>query len=151
MIRKFIPEDAHACCSLIHSCIEADQTIPASLRGKMIRSESPQAMLERSKLFYMAVYESDTRISGIAGLDMNEIRLLCVSPGHQRCGIGRTLLDHLISMVPGYLFLDIFVYASTEAVPFYKACGFIEEGPVAFAFAGSRLQTVFMTRTTKNR
>jgi GNAT superfamily N-acetyltransferase len=151
MIRNFVPEDAHACCSLIHSCVEADQTIPATLRGKMIHSESPYTMLERSRLFYLAVYESDTGISGIAGLDMNEIRLLCVSPNHQRRGIGRTLLDHLITMVPGYLFPDIFVYASTEAVPFYKACGFIEKGPVAFAFTGSKLQTIFMTRTIKNR
>jgi GNAT superfamily N-acetyltransferase len=151
MIRKFVPEDAYACCSLIHSCIEADPTISATLRGKMIHGESPYVMLERSRLFYLAVYESDTGIPGIAGLDMNEIRLLCVSPDRQRRGIGRTLLDHLISMVPGYLFPDIFVYASMEAVPFYKACGFLEKGPVAFAFAGSRLQTVFMTRPIKKR
>ena len=150
MIRNFVPEDAHTCCSLIHSCIEADITIPVTLRGKMIRSESPRTMLERSRLFYLAVYESGAGISGIAGLDMNEIRLLCVSPDHQRSGIGRTLLDHLISMIPDCLFPDIFVYASTEAVPFYKACGFIGKGPVVFAFAGSRLQTVFMTRTAKN-
>jgi predicted GNAT family N-acyltransferase len=151
MIRNFVPKDAHTCCSLIHSCIEADKTIPATLRGKMICSESPHTMLERSRLFYLVVYESDTGITGIAGLDMNEIRLLCVSPDYQRRGIGRTLLDHLISMIPEYFSPDIFVYASTQAVPFYKACGFIEKGPVAFAFAGSRLRTVFMTRSTKNR
>ena len=155
MIRKFIPSDTEACCRLIHACIEADNTISAALRGKMIYAESPHSMLERSRLFYVAVYESDTRISGpeisgIAGLDMNEIRLLCVSPDHQRCGIGRALLDHMISMVPEFLFPDVFVYASTESVSFYKSAGFAEKGPMAFPFAGGKLQTVFMTRSTQS-
>jgi GNAT superfamily N-acetyltransferase len=148
MIRTFIPEDADPCCSLIHACIDKDAAIPAALRDKMIRSESPHTVLERSRLFYMAVYESDSRISGVAGLDMNEIRLLCVSPAHQRHGIGRALLNHMISLVPEYLFPDVFVYSSLEAVPFYQAAGFEERGPAAFVFAGAKLQTVFMTRST---
>lgn len=148
MIRSFFPEDAYACCSLIRSCIEADPQLAPELRDEIIRSESPHAMLERSKLFYLAVYESDAGLEGIAGLDMNEIRLLCVSPDHRRRGIGRALLDHMVSMVPAVLFPDIFVYASTGAVSFYKACGFTEKGPAAFTFAGSLLPTVFMIQPT---
>jgi len=159
MIRKFIPADTYACCQLIQDCIEADNTISAALRGKMIHAESPHSMLERSRLFYVTVYESGpeisgpeisgSEISGIAGLDMNEIRLLCVSPEHQRLGIGRALLDHMISMVPEFLFPDIFVYASTESVPFYKSAGFVEKGPMSFTFAGGKLETAFMTRSTR--
>ena len=115
----------------------------------MIRLESPDAVLERSRLFYVAVYESDSRISGIAGLDMNEIRILCVSPEHQRRGVGRLLLNHVVEMVPGILFPDVFVYAATGAVEFYKAAGFEEKGPMEFAFAGDTLQTVFMTRAIR--
>ena len=144
MIRKFIPTDAANCCSLIHACIELDATIPGILRGEMVQSETPHTMLERSRLFYVAVYESDGIVLGLAGLDMNEIRILCVSPTHQRSGIGRALLDHLISMVPKFLFPDVFVYAFTEAVPFYKTAGFIEKGPVVYKFAGGKLRTVFM-------
>ena len=91
--------------------------------------ETPESMNERSGLFYLSVYDRDNQILGIAGLDMNEIRLLCVSPAHQQQGIGRELLDHLKAMVPSVLFADIFVYASTQATGFYKSCGFLEKGP----------------------
>ena len=150
MIRKFIPGDAVACCKLVQACIISDRSMPTILRDAMIRAESPNAMLERSRLFYVAVYESNDRISGIVGLDMNEIRILCVSPGLQRRGIGRALLGHAIEMVPGALFQDIFVYAAPGAVAFYKAAGFSEKGPMTFTFEGEPLQTVFMSRMTRN-
>ena len=146
MIRKFTPADTVACCNLVHACIESDRTIPSVLKGKMIRAESPDSMLERSRLFYLAVYESGARISGIAGLDMNEIRILCVSPDHQRRGIGRLLLNHVMEMVPGTLFPDVFVYAAKGAVAFYKASGFEEKGPMVFDISGEPLETIFMTR-----
>ena len=101
-------------------------------------------MNERARLFYVAVYESENRILGVAGLDMNEILLLYVSPEHQRRGIGRALFEHLRAMVPGILFQDIFVYSSIQAVGFYRACGFIEKGPFCFDLAGAPLPTVFM-------
>ena len=149
MIRKFNTADAVDCSSLIQACIASDKSISASLRDAMIRSESPNAVIERSRIFYVAVYESESRISGIAGLDMNEIRILCVSPEHQRRGIGRLLLNHVREMVPATLFPDVFVYASTGAVAFYKAAGFVEKGPMEFSFAGDTLQTEFMTRTIR--
>ncbi len=146
MIRKFTTADAVACSSLIQACVASDRSISASLRDAMIRSETPDAVIERSRLFYVAVFESDSEISGIAGLDMNEIRILCVSPEHQRRGIGRLLLNHVMEMVPATLFPDVFVYAAKGAAAFYKAAGFEEKGPMAFAFAGDTLETVFMTR-----
>ncbi len=102
-------------------------------------------MEERARLFYVAVYESGNQILGVAGLDMNEIRLLCVSPGHRRSGIGRALLEHLQSMVPSILFPDVFVYSSLQGRDFYKACGFLEKGPVDFDYDGEKLPTFFMT------
>jgi N-acetylglutamate synthase-like GNAT family acetyltransferase len=114
----------------------------------MCGAETPQTMLERARLYYIAVCESKDRIQGLAGLDMNEIRLMHVSPDMRRHGIGRALLDHLITMVPGILFSDIFVYASIDAVGFYRACGFLENGFYCFDFGGAQLQTVFMTLCT---
>ncbi len=111
--------------------------------------ETPHAMEERARLFYVAAYESENRVLGVAGLDMNEIRLLYVSPDQQRRGIGRALLDHLRPMVPGILFPDIFVYAATQAVGFYKACGFTEKGPFCFDIDGEPLTTIFMTSPTR--
>jgi N-acetylglutamate synthase-like GNAT family acetyltransferase len=106
--------------------------------------ETPKRMNERARLFYVAVYESESRISGVVGLDMNEIRLLGVSPDFQRQGIGRALVEHVKAMVPALLFPDVFVYSSLQAVEFYKACGFIEKGPFSFDIGGVLQRTIFM-------
>ena len=101
MIRLFRPEDASACCSIIHACLEADASYPPALRAKIRAGETPESMTERAELFYIAVYEEEDRILGFAGLDLNEIRLLYVAPDSQRRGIGRSLLEHIKAMVPG--------------------------------------------------
>jgi GNAT superfamily N-acetyltransferase len=145
MIRQFYSQDAQSCCSLIHNCIDADPSLSASLREKLLESETPQSVEERARLFYVAVYESESRILGVAGLDLNEIRLLYVSPRHRRSGIGRALLKHIAAMAPKDFFKDLFVYSSTPAVDFYKSQGFIEEGPVLFNIDGEIIRTIFMT------
>ena len=106
--------------------------------------ETPQSMVERSRLYYVAVYEEEDRITGIAGLDMNEVRLLCVLPESQRSGIGRALFEHIRAMVPGSLFKEMFVYSSIQAAGFYRTCGFVEKGPFVFDVDGEALPTVFM-------
>jgi GNAT superfamily N-acetyltransferase len=145
MIRQFRTEDAASCSRLIHACIQSDLTYSPPIREALCGRETPESMAERAKLFYMAVYESGDGVLGVAGLDMNEVRLLYVDPAHQRCGIGRILLEHLISMVPGTVFSDIYVYSSEQAVGFYRACGFIEKGPFVFDIGGLPLRTIFMT------
>jgi N-acetylglutamate synthase-like GNAT family acetyltransferase len=129
---------------LIHDCLAQDHSLSPGLREKLLTSETPQAMEQRSRLFYVAVDESEDGILGVGGLDMNEIRILCVSPEQRRKGIGRGLLEHMQRMVPGILFPDIFVYSSLEGRNFYRACGFKEKGSVNFDIGGEQLRTVFM-------
>jgi GNAT superfamily N-acetyltransferase len=144
MIRQFRPGDASSCCSLIHDCLANDSSFSSALREKISVSETPRSMDERAGLFYIAVCELEGHIRGLAGLDMNEIRLLYVSPDHQKRGIGRLLFEHIKAMVPGALFPEIFVYSSIQAIGFYKACGFIDKGPFTFDVGGEPLHTVFM-------
>jgi GNAT superfamily N-acetyltransferase len=145
MIRQFTPGDASSCCTLIHACLDHDASYPPALREKIKRLETPGAMIERARLFYIAVYESGGQVVGLAGLDLNEIRLLCISPKYQRKGIGRVLLEHVRSMVPPALFADVFVYSSEQAADFYRVCGFAEKGPFIFNVEGEPLRAVFMT------
>jgi N-acetylglutamate synthase-like GNAT family acetyltransferase len=145
MIRQFQSHDAPSCCRLIHACLENDSSITPTLRQKFRTMETPQSMVQRARLFYVAIFEEENQIVGIAGLDMNEIRILCVLPGRQKAGIGRALLDHIKAMTPGILFSDLFVYASLQSTRFYKACGFTEKGPFIFDIDGETLPTVFMT------
>jgi GNAT superfamily N-acetyltransferase len=144
MIRQFRPEDSIACCSLIQECLANDSSLSSGLREILQNSETPQGMEERARLFFVAVFESEGRILGIAGLELNEIRLLFVSPEHRRSGIGRALVEYIKSLVPNMLFSDIFVYSSIQGREFYGACGFKEKGPVIFDIGGEQLHTVFM-------
>lgn len=145
MIQPFQPRDAESCIRIIHACLASDPSYPAFLRQKLRYTETAQSMIERARLFYVAVYRLDDQVAGVAGLDLNEIRLLYVAPERRRLGIGRSLLEHMKAMVPGTLFCDIFVYASPQAVDFYASCGFIDRGPYVFDIAGESLQTIFMT------
>jgi N-acetylglutamate synthase-like GNAT family acetyltransferase len=149
-IRPFRPEDAQSCCILIQECLNDDSSLNPSLRQKLQENESPQTMEERAKLFYMAVYESESKIVGIVGLDLNEIRLLHVSPERRRSGIGRALFRHICEMTPDSFFSEIFVYSSLSAVDFYKAQGFIEKGQTIFDVGGEPMPTVFMACPTKH-
>jgi N-acetylglutamate synthase-like GNAT family acetyltransferase len=148
-IRQFRPEDAQSCCRLIQDCLKADPSISPSLSKKLLEGESPQVMEERARLFYLAVYESESKIVGLAGLDLNEIRLLHVSPERRELGIGRALFNHLAAMAPGDFFSEIFVYSSLPAVGFYKALGFVEKGPISFRIGDEIMQTIFMTLPTR--
>lgn len=149
MIRQFRAEDARACCDLIHACIEQDPQLTTTLRERIRRAESPETMIERANLFYVAVYESAGSVVGVGGLELNEVRLLCVSPEHQGQGIGRTLLEHLESMVPPAPFADIFVYSTFAAADFYRLHGFTARGESVVDLGGEQLTTVFMTKATK--
>jgi N-acetylglutamate synthase-like GNAT family acetyltransferase len=145
MLRKFRPEDAPSCCQLIHDCLAGDPSISTAFREKLIAGETPQSMEERARLFYIAVCEREGRIAGLVGLELNEIRLLYVSPRYQRMGIGGLLIEHIKAMVPRSLFSDIFVYASLQSIEFYRACGFIDKGSFNFDVGGESLPTIFMT------
>ena len=103
-------------------------------------------MRERASLFYLAVHESAGEISGLGGLDLNEIRLMCVSPNHRREGIGRALITYFETLVPPDFFKDIFVYAAPGAVAFYRHLGFEARGESRFDIEGLPLVTIFMTR-----
>ncbi len=146
MIRQFKDEDAQECSRVLRSCILLDRDIPSSTLDRLLQEESPQLMCKRAALFYLVVYEVDGTIAGLAGLDMNEVRLLYVDPGRQRQGIGRALLEHLERMVPPALFSDIFLYSTPGAESFYRECGYQSLGDHTFDLDGHALPTIFMAK-----
>ena len=146
MIRQFESSDAETCSGLICDCIRHDAEIPAGLRQALLQAESAQSMEERSRLFYIAVWETAGVVAGLGGLDMNEIRLLYVSPAHQRRGIGRAILEHLEGLVPAALFKNVFVYAAVSASSFYETRGYVSGGKHVIEIGGQILPTIFMTK-----
>ncbi|MBI4471647.1 MAG: GNAT family N-acetyltransferase [Acidobacteria bacterium] len=146
MIRQFKPEDAQACLEVICDCIRQDGTLSTPLRDQLVRAETAESIAERARLYYLAVWEKDDCVVGLAGLDMNEIRLLFVAPDHQGQGIGRELLQYLESMVPPAMFSDIFVYSTLAAERFYRAHGYQSRGEQVFDIHGQPLRTIFMVK-----
>lgn len=140
------PGDAAACSALVRACIERDASLPAALRGALAQGERPEAMQERARLYYFAVGETEGRPAGVGAIDWNEIRMLCVAPDLQRCGIGSLILHHLEAMVPPELFREIFVYASLSAAGFYAHNGYEARGRHAFNIDRYEIETVFMVK-----
>ena len=146
MIRQFQSEDAAACLALIRDCLHGDPSLAAPVREALLEGETLETIRERAKLFYIAVYETEGGIAGMAGLEMNEIRLLFVAPQLQRRGMGGELLAHLEEMVPPALFREVFVYSAPFAVPFYRTHGYVDCGEQLFEVHGQVLETVFMVK-----
>jgi GNAT superfamily N-acetyltransferase len=149
LIRPFQPVDAQACSDIIRVCVREDPGLRPQLRERLLELETPAAVLERARLYYVAVHESEGGITGLGGLELNEIRILFVSPGHRHGGIGRALVEHLGTMVPPALFKDVFVYSMPGAAGFYRALGFEERGSTVFLIGGVPMETVFMTRLVR--
>ncbi len=145
-VRQFRPEDADACCGLVCACLRIDPLIPPAAVEALIRAESPEAMRERAKIFYLAVCVAGDRIAGVGGVDMNEIRLLYVGPEFRGRGRGSALLAHLESMVPPALFADAFVYSTPGAVGFYREHGYRPGGEHLIDVGGVSMPTIFMTK-----
>ena len=146
VIRQFQPDDAEACLAVIRECIRRDPCLPASSREALLEGETVETIRERGSLYYIVVYETGREIAGIAGVEMNEIRLLFVAPGRQRNGIGGKLLAYLERMVPPALFRDVFAYAAPAAVAFYRRHGYVGRGQQLFEVQGQLLETVFMVK-----
>jgi len=141
MIRQFCDGDAIACARLIRECILCEPDLAVDVRRRLLAAETEELMMRRSRLFYVAVSELEGAIEGLAGLELNEIRLLYVSPAQQ--------LNHLEAMVPPGFFSDIFVYAAPGAEEFYMARGYRRRGEYDFTDGELTVPTVFMTKPVK--
>ena len=146
MIRAFQKEDLQACIDLIEGCLGLDASLAPSTLARLGQADLFRLIQQSAVLFQLAVYEHEGEVAGIGGVDLNEIRLLYVSPELQGQGIGRTLLEHLENMVPSALFSNIFLYSTPGAEGFYKSRGYESRGEVCFEIEGQTLPTIFMTK-----
>lgn len=66
--------------------------------------------------------------------DTAELDAMFVEPDEMRRGIGRLLIDDAVALASEAGVAVLRVVAGTEAVPFYRRCGFVDVGPVATEF-----------------
>jgi GNAT superfamily N-acetyltransferase len=58
----------------------------------------------------------------------HEVEVLIVDPDFMRQGIGRRLLEQLVSVAVDAGLEQLLVGSSVDGQPFYRACGFVDRG-----------------------
>jgi GNAT superfamily N-acetyltransferase len=132
MIRPCRDEDRAAIYAIVNSAAEAYRgVIPAD------RWHEPYMPLEELDGEIAAGvefwgYEADGVLVGIMGIqrvrDVYLIRHAYVSPAHQRGGVGRALLEHLVGSTTGRMLVGTWA-AATWAIDFYRRHGFEQVSP----------------------
>jgi putative acetyltransferase len=95
------------------------------------------------------VAESATGMAGFALLDVDsgEVDALFVDPSHARMGIGQCLMHELVGLARERRLPHLHLYASLNAVDFYKRAGFVPVRDELYAHpSGIALACVLMER-----
>lgn len=79
---------------------------------------------------YLVVAERDSRLIGYGHFvpQQNEVRAVYVDPDHVRGGIGSTILAHLEGYANGRGCERVGLWASRNAIEFYKRMGYVALG-----------------------
>ena len=71
--------------------------------------------------------------SGRRQTGVGHVRHLVTEHRHTRRGIGRALMAHIESAATGQGITTLGCLSTRTAVPFYLACGYVQDGPVTIA------------------
>jgi putative acetyltransferase len=107
------------------------------------------AMRERGGVFFVA--EAAGEVVGFAAVRGDEARAVYVRPDAVRRGIGTRLLDAVEREVRASGGAFVTCEASLNAVPFYRANGYVELGPHARNVRSVELPFVRMTKDLRGR
>lgn len=88
--------------------------------------------------------DDDDRILGFMGLTGPKIDALFVDASCHRCGVGKRLIDHALSLAP-QLLVDVNTQ-NPGAIAFYRAMGFRPVGETPLDHAGKPYPLTFMAR-----
>ena len=147
-IRPFEERDAEACSKInIENFLAANQDGEETTR-KLVEKNTPEALIEKSKVRSFFVAEDDGEVVGIAGYLKNEFKTLFVKRSCQGRGIGKHLTEHVLRLLEEQGHEIIFLQASVEGEPFYKQFGFKTTERKKIDFYGSPRTYIRMERRT---
>ena len=156
-LRDARPEDAAAIIEVQHSAIQGVSGIyPQAVLDAWDPSPVSPEVLERRA----ARIASGERIAIVAGSESGEIAgygsikpaeselyAVYVSAGHGRRGIGRLILSRLEELASLAGLTELWLDASINAEPFYRANGYISEAPGEHVLpSGARIPCVRMRK-----
>ena len=133
IIRRFVPADADAVSEVIIRTIRISNTkdYPEDLMEELVRTETPDKILERASWTHTYVVEDDGNIiaTGAIGpywgkLDESSLFTIFVLPEYQGKGIGKMIISALEQDEYALRANRIEIPASITGLPFYKKMGY---------------------------
>jgi N-acetylglutamate synthase-like GNAT family acetyltransferase len=125
-IRKFRNEDAIKASNIIKKCFQtmnyhyySDEAIK-----EQIEENSPKKLIEKSKKIKYFVAIEKNKILGIGGYDRIKVYTFFVEPEVHRKGIGRKILDRVLSEAKKDGIKTVDTWSTFHAEKFYSSFGF---------------------------
>ncbi len=132
-IRRLREEDAKDVAELIVTTIRISNTkdYPAELMEELVKTETPEHVLQRASWTHFYVAEEDGRIIGCGAIgpywgreDESSLFTVFVHPDYQGKGIGREIVRILEQDEYGLRAKRIEIPASITGLPFYQKMGY---------------------------
>ena len=133
IIRKFTEQDAQAVSELIITTIRISNVkdYPAELMEELVKTETPEHVLQRASWTHFYVAEEAGKIIGCGAIgpywgkeDESSLFTIFVLPEYQGKGIGRALVETLEKDEYGIRANRIEIPASITGLPFYRKLGY---------------------------
>lgn len=134
-IRKAVPDDATAACTLLRRSIEdgcrADHQDQPGLLDAWLGNKTPATVAGwfASATNYALVAESEGELVGLALLTQaGKVALCYVKPEALRCGVGRALLNAVEDQARTWSINKLFLQSPGGASTFFERHGYINAG-----------------------
>ena len=133
IIRRLKEEDAQAVSGLIITTIRISNVgdYPAELMEELVKTQTPEHILERASWMHFYVAEEDGEIIGCGAIgpywgreDESSLFSIFVHPDHQGKGIGRAIVETLEQDEFALRAKRIEIPASITGLPFYRKLGY---------------------------
>ena len=132
-IRRFTEQDAKAVSELIIRTIRISNVrdYPAELMEELVRTETPEHVLQRASWTHFYVAEEEGKIIGCGAIgpywgkeDESSLFTIFVDPGCQGKGVGRAIVGTLEQDEFALRARRIEIPASITGLPFYQKMGY---------------------------
>ena len=133
IIRRFREEDAQAVSELIITTMRISNTAdyPADLMEELVKTQTPEHVLQRAGWTHLYVAEEDGAIIGCGAIgpywgkeDESSLFSIFVRPDRQGKGVGRTIVETLEKDEFALRAKRIEIPASITGLPFYRKLGY---------------------------
>jgi predicted N-acetyltransferase YhbS len=147
-IRKFKHKDAKLASALIEECFRSLDLGGHTEEGKRLQIESnrPENLIKRAQSVRYFVACEANRIIGICGYDRYKVQTLFVDIDHQNRGIGKALLNKVLSEAIKDGLLTIDTWATLYSERFYRVFGFKRTGEIHLPNGRSEIVLIEMKK-----